>query len=77
MLNGCLRAQWIYSNSPQAREAYAKMPRKRRSLFRDVYAHDFARGIFNLQGSYLARSYIRLLKTLRINYQHVATLGMS
>jgi hypothetical protein len=48
MPNVCLRAQWIYSNSPQAREAYAKMPRKRRSLFRDVYAHDFARGKRNM-----------------------------
>jgi hypothetical protein len=37
-------AQWIYSNSPEAREAYGTIPRKRRSLFRDVYAHDFKRG---------------------------------
>ena len=41
-------AQWIYSNSPAARAVYAEMPRRRRSLFRDVYAHDFSRGKRNL-----------------------------
>jgi len=40
--------QWIYSNSKEAREAYALMPRRRRSLFRGVYAHDFKRGKRNM-----------------------------